>query len=126
MIVPFPSMDADLEQVLSHYDSFNPSVPAATFLFTSTTVSTVVSTADLARTPLTTPFSPPSVASTASRRVYSSPKGNQAVNVAKACSIPVQNIVNQRCFSPDNLPPSHCYSGLWVVQLMIFARSLSH
>ena len=55
----FPSMDADLEQVLSQYDSFKPSVPAATFLSTSTTVSTVVSTADLACTPLTTPFSDP-------------------------------------------------------------------
>ena len=89
----FPSMDAELEQVLSQYDSFNPSVPAATFLSTSTTVSTVVSTADLARAPLTTPFSPPSVASTASRRLCSSPKGNQAVNVAKACSIPARTQV---------------------------------
>ena len=56
----FPSKDNDLEKVLLQYDSFKPSVHAATFL---STASTVVLTADQVRAPLTKPYSPPSVAS---------------------------------------------------------------
>ena len=81
-----------------------PSVPAATFLSTSTTttttttVSTVVSTADLARAPLTMPSSPPSVASTASRRVYSSPKGTRLLTWPKLAAS-----LQERKFRPTGL-----------------------
>ena len=69
-------------QVLPHL------VPAATStIIVSTAVSTVVSIANQAHAPL---IKPPSLASTSTTRVYSSPKGNEAVNAAKASSIPVK------------------------------------
>ena len=88
-MVPFPNY-VDSDFVLSQYDynvSSTPSVPAATStIVVSTAVSTVVSIANQAHSPL---IKPPSLASTSSTRVYSSPKGNEAVNAAKASSIPV-------------------------------------
>ena len=78
----FSTIDPELEQVLSQYDSSAasnpPSVPSATVVV-STAVTTVVSTASQAPAPL---IKPPTVAAV-SKRVYSSPKGNKAVNVAK-------------------------------------------
>ena len=80
----FPSMDSDFEQILSQYDS---TCPCVCQLSSSATELPSVST--VPRASQASCVSTPAAAST-STRIYTSPKGNEAVKAARASSIPVK------------------------------------
>lgn len=80
----FPKLDYDFEQVLSQYDSYS---GASTMADTSGTYPSNIQPTSCVTTPAAGTATPAALTST---RVYASPKGNKAVEAAKASSIPVK------------------------------------
>ena len=83
----FPKIDTNFENILSQYDLFagaTLSLPAATTIV-STAVTTIVSSANLSQV-----CASPVKTVSACKCIYSSPKGNEAVNKVRVSSIPIK------------------------------------